>query len=98
MGKKGAVAKRRRRIIRVAGGIFLLMLVMVAALPLWFPWILRTAGKQFGATYTQYERDGYERFQIHQLLFTNASGRFEAEHIQAFVPTVWVWKHFLGRQ
>src|SRR4051812_7491184 len=89
------VGKQTRRILRFLAGIILLALIAGAVLPLWFPWILRPIAKRFGATYTRYERDGYGRFQLHHVSFTNDAGHFEAEKIQVLNPAEWIWKCFL---
>src|SRR3989442_4626461 len=74
------------------GGIVLLWF----SLPLWFPWVLRPLARSYGANYTRYQRDGYSRLALHQVVFTNRVVRFRAERIDAFVPTVWLWRCALG--
>jgi len=91
-----AVKKRARKILRILGAIILLLAVIVVALPVWFPWILRPAAKKFGATHSQFQREGYARFRLNRFSFTNSAGRFEAQQVRALVPTVWVWRRFFG--
>src|SRR5215470_17914615 len=86
------LGKRQRKFLR--GLVFTLaaLFVLLAALPLWFPWISRPVAKIWGVRYSTYERHGYERFVLEQVTFTNQDGKFGAERIEAVVPTVWLWR------
>ena len=94
MGVK--LRKYARKAFRISGAIILLLLVVLVALPLWFPWVLQSAAKRFGANYLQYRHEGYGHFQLNHFSFTNDAVRFEAERVKAFVPTAWVWRRFFG--
>jgi TamB, inner membrane protein subunit of TAM complex len=92
------VVLKRRRLLRALALAVLGALVIVGALPVWFPWVLRPMAKQLGASYARYERVGYQRFRLTGLSFTNRAGRFEAKQVEAFLPTVWLWRCFIGPQ
>src|ERR1700742_1036470 len=93
-----AVRKLRAKILRVLLSVVLLLALAVAALPLWFPWVLRPIAKRFGATYAHYQRLGYNRFQISDFALTNGTTEVTASDVKAFVPTVWLWKHVSGEE
>jgi translocation and assembly module TamB len=76
----------------MAAGLVLLLL----ALPLWFPWLLRPLARGEGARYAAYERLGYGRFALHDVTFTNRTLRFQAARLEAYVPSAWLWQ--LGRK
>lgn len=73
-----------------------LLVLLIAALPLWFPLALRPIAKRFGATYADYQRIGYQRFRISGFALSNSSVRIQARRATAFVPTVWLWRHYTG--
>lgn len=91
-----AVRKRRAKTIWILLSVVSLLALVVAALPLWFPWALRPIAKRFGATYAHYHRVGYQRFQLSGFALTNGVVRLEADDVRAFVPTVWLWRHVTG--
>src|SRR5579864_9420061 len=88
--------RRRRTFLWVLLSVVLLLVVVIAAVPLWFPWVLPTIAKRFGATYAHYDRVGYGRFKVSGFALTNSSAQLHAREATAFVPTVWLWKHFTG--
>lgn len=89
---------KRRRIFWVLLIAALGVLVAVAAMPLWFTWILRPVAKRLGASYGRYEREGYQRFRLTDVAFTNRSGHFEAKQVEAFLPTIWLWRCLDGQK
>ena len=91
-----AVRKLRAKILWVFLSVVLLLVLAVAALPLWFPWALRPIAKRYGATYAHYQRIGYARFELTDFALTNGATRVTANDVKAFVPTVWLWRHFNG--
>jgi translocation and assembly module TamB len=91
-----AVRKLRAKIFLVLVSVVLLLVLVVAALPLWFPWALRPIAKRYGASYVSYQRVGYQRFQLSAVTFTNTATRLQAQQVTGFVPTVWLWHHWTG--
>jgi translocation and assembly module TamB len=91
-----AVRKRRSKIFRVLLAFVLFLVLVIAALPLWFPWALRPIAKRYGATYVHYQRLGYAQFQLTDVTVTNGPAHVEVGKVTAFVPTVWLWKHLAG--
>src|ERR1041385_7647564 len=91
-----AVRKRRSKVFRFLLAVVLFLVLVIAALPLWFPWALRPVAKRYGATYARYQRLGYTQFQLTGVSVTNGPAHVEAGQVKAFVPTVWLWKHLTG--
>src|SRR5690349_438705 len=93
-----AVRKRRTKILLALLSVVLLPAVLLAGLPIWFPWVLRPIAKRHGATYTDYHRVGYARFQLSDLAITNGSTRLQAQEVSALVPSIWLWRHLTGQR
>ncbi len=89
-----AVRKLRTKIFLALLSVVLFLVLVIAALPLWFPWALRPIAKRYGATYTSYQRVGYQRFQLSNFTLTNGPTRVQAQEVTGFVPTVWLWRHW----
>src|ERR1043166_4819618 len=92
-----ALKGRRRKIVLAAGVAFGGLLLIVLSLPLWLPWVLRPVAPRFGITYATYTRLSYTRFALADVKYTDASVRFQANKVEGMIPTVWLWKHYLGR-
>ncbi len=60
------------------------------SLPLWFPWLLRPLARQVHARFADYQREGYGRFSLYGVTYTNRAIRFKAQHIEGLTPTVWL--------
>src|SRR6185437_14292533 len=88
--------KLRKKIFRILLSVVLFLALVIAAVPLWFPWALRPIAKRFGAGYANYQRVGYRQFELSGVTFTNSSSHLDAGQVKGFVPTVWLWKHFTG--
>jgi translocation and assembly module TamB len=92
-----AVRKLRSKIFLSLLVVVLLVVLVVAALPLWFPWALRPIAKRYGGTFATYQCIGYQQFQLSGVALTNGPTELQAREVTAFVPTVWLWKHFTGK-
>src|SRR5258705_11557980 len=88
--------RRIRKMFLGLGILLLALIVLVAAMPLWLPWILRPVARPYGVHYSNYQRAGYSRFVLTDLRLTNETIRFQARQAEAFVPTVWLWLHSFG--
>jgi translocation and assembly module TamB len=86
------LGKRKRRIL-LGLGIFLAgIVVLLVALPLWLPWIMRPIAAKNGARYARFERVGYRRFAVEGLVFTNDAIKLRAQRLEGLVPSVWYWR------
>jgi translocation and assembly module TamB len=88
--------RRRTKLFLILLSVGALLALAVAALPLWFPWVLRPVAKHYGVTYSKYERVGYQHFRISDFALTNGPSEIQAQQVTGFVPTAWLWRHFTG--
>jgi translocation and assembly module TamB len=87
---------RRQRKILLALGLLLGALGLLwFSLPAWLPWVLRPLARTRGATYSTYERLGYRRFALNNVTFTNRNITLNVKRLDAWVPTVWLWRGFV---
>lgn len=87
----------RTKLLWAVIAVVSILALLIAAFPLWFPLALRPIAKRLGASYTSYERIGYQRFRVSDVQFTNADVQLHAKDLKAFVPTVWLWRHVTGK-
>ncbi|HHY86987.1 MAG TPA: hypothetical protein GYA07_15850 [Verrucomicrobia bacterium] len=84
------MSKRRKRFWRILGVAVLLLLIVVVALPVWFPWWLAPAGRSFGLSYECYERRGYAGFCLQNVVVRTGAGTFRAERVEGLQPSAWL--------
>jgi len=84
--------RRGKRLLIWTGVLLGIAIVALAALPIWFPWILRPIANHYGVSYRSFERVGYERFALSGVTFTNQSVGVRAERVELFVPTAWLFR------
>src|SRR5437899_11367962 len=74
------------------------LLLVAIAMPLWFPWLLGPVGRKAGLHFQRYQREGYSRFELGSVSFTNADVQVTAGRMRFFVPTVWAWPPLRSRR
>ena len=87
MGRRGG-----KRFLIWTGVLLGIVIVALAALPIWFPWILRPVAAHYAVSYRSYDRVGYERFALGGVTFTNRSVGVRAERVELFIPTAWLFR------
>ncbi|MGI8966320.1 MAG: hypothetical protein ACR2H1_09590, partial [Limisphaerales bacterium] len=80
------------------GAVFIGLLLVVLLLPVWFPWLLQPILQKQGAKYSSYQRIGYTRFALTEWEYANPKIKFQAQRIEAFQPSAWLWHHYFSRQ
>src|SRR5690348_11846620 len=85
--------RRRKFVLWLALAVAGLALVL-GALPLWFPWVLKPLARHRGLSYAAYERLSYSRFALRDLSFTNGLMDVRAERVECLVPSAWAWRLF----
>lgn len=85
------MTRGKKKFLLVIGSLLLLLAVAIVAAPLWLPWALRPIANQLGAHYDDYERIGYDRFALQDLLYTNANVSLRAQRVEAPTPTDLLW-------
>lgn len=93
-----AISKWKRKTFIVLGAAALIAAALVASLPFWLSSILPRVARSRGADYSGYHREGYGRFALTGVTFTNDGVRFTAKRMEAVVPTVWLWRRYFGRK
>jgi translocation and assembly module TamB len=84
--------KSRKQRWVLTTGCVLLFLALVAALPLWLPWITPALSRRWHAHYASYQRLGYNRFRLRELSVEQPGVRFQAGQVEAFTPAAWLWQ------
>jgi translocation and assembly module TamB len=84
--------RRGKRILIWTGVLLGIVIAALAALPLWFPWILRPIANHYGLAYRSYERVSYARFVLGEVTFTNRNIRIRAQRVELSVPTTWAFR------
>ncbi len=87
----------RRRVCIVFAGLLLLFAILVAAAPVWLPWVIRPLAGRFGLEYAEYEREGYSRFVLHGVRIEHEDFHLSAARAEAFQPLVWFYRIITGR-
>lgn len=81
-----------QRIVFLAAGAWVLLLIISVSLPVWFPWVLKPMAARRGITFAQYERMGWGKFVLHGLQGTIRGTAFKARRIEARLPISWYWQ------
>src|SRR5437762_1379060 len=85
------LGKGKRKLLRWLYFTLAALLVFWVASPVWFPWVLRPIAGMCGAHYGRYERNGYRRFTVEQVTFTNKDAKVRAERLAGLTPPIWLW-------
>ena len=89
------MASRKRKLLSVLLGGIILLGVIAAAFPLWFPIVLRPVAGHFGVRYRDFLRVGKDKFALTDIRGKNDAVSFSASRVEAFLP--WKWKSQLSR-
>src|ERR1043166_7794062 len=87
-------AARKKRWFKMFGVGCVALAVVVLALPVWFPWLLRPVLARFGVAFVSYERIGYTRFALTQVRGDFPGARFSGERVEGFLPPRWLWRRY----
>lgn len=78
--------------------LVILLLLTVAALPLWIPLVVKPLLDRQGVEYDRYERIGYGRFALRDVEYETEGLRVQADRVEGFGPTAWVWHRWRGNR
>jgi translocation and assembly module TamB len=87
----------RRRYALIAACLVAVLLVGITALPWWLEPALARVGRSWGATFGAYERIGYTRFALRDVVVQRSGVRVTVSRIEADTPLVWLWLRWTGR-
>jgi translocation and assembly module TamB len=82
---------RGKRFLIWAAVLLGIGIVVLVALPVWFPWILRPIANHNGLSYKSYQRVSYGRFALAEVSFTNQNIRVRAQRVELLLPPAWVY-------
>ena len=85
---------RKRKTAYAFAAVFLALFFLIAALPLWFPWVLHPVLEKQGVRYGHYERNSYGRFILTDVEFSQPKMKFLAGRVDVLLPTTMLWRLF----
>jgi translocation and assembly module TamB len=86
----------RRRLFILLGGGLAGVLIALAVLPWWLGPVARSIGRRFGAEFQRYERLGYSRFAMHDVVVTQANVKVRVARAETQTPLLWLFHHGFG--
>jgi len=72
--------------------VIAVVVVMFAALPVWFPWVLRPLLNHYGIRFINYERTSYFRFKVDDVTAQWGNTRLAIKQFECVLPTAWAWQ------
>lgn len=87
----------RRRWLSLVGWLLVAGLVAILLVPFWLSGPLRLIAPRFGLDYARYERIGYNRFALHEVVLTRPTVTIKLARIEGDTPLLWSWRHLRGR-
>src|SRR5438552_4078474 len=91
-----ALGKRQRKTLKGLVFVLAAAVVLIGALPVWFPWVLRPLIQRLGLQYATYERLGYNRFVLRGIAYADADVTVRVEELVVWTPTTWLWHRLTG--
>lgn len=73
-----------------------LLAVLVAALPVWLPWVVLPVLRGQGLNVADYERQGYQRLMLRKVSFQNEDVEFQADRVEVQLPHLWLRDRWFG--
>ncbi len=85
-----------RKAFLVLGFLVLLVGIVVLSLPLWFGAALSRFGRDQGLTFGSYQRIGYGRFALNQVVVDRPDVQLAVSRVEAPSPLAWGWQRLRG--
>jgi translocation and assembly module TamB len=79
-----------RRFLRILLGLLALLLIGIATVPWWLGWILPSAVRNRGITFSRYERISYTRFAVDGVVVRAPNTKVTVARIEADSPVIWL--------
>src|SRR5262245_44622925 len=89
-----AIRPMKKWLFKRLGVACLLIVLLVLALPVWFPWLLRPVLARYGVGFDSYERVGYTRFALTNVRAQFDNAHFNSKRIVGFLPTRRLWRRY----
>ncbi len=87
----------RRRLSVILGCLAVGVICTLIALPWWLGPVLKTAGPRWGLSFASYERVGYARFALREVVYQHPSVRVTAERVEADTALLSLWRQATGK-
>lgn len=81
----------------IFGSLAALALGAALTLPWWLGAALAAGGRPWGLSFERYERLGYTRFRLEQVVYERAPVRVTVEWAEADTPLLWLWRRGVGQ-
>ncbi len=85
-----------RRIFKILGWFAAVALVALLALPWWLAPVARGVAAHYGASFARYERIGYGRFALHDVMVDLPAVRVTVERAETVTPVLWLARRLTG--
>jgi hypothetical protein len=79
-------------VVRSIAVVIAVLVVAFASLPLWMGFAIRAALPEGSISFERYERYGYGRFVLKDVLVTTQQAIVKIDSLEAYSPFVWTWK------
>lgn len=86
----------RRRLFILLGGCLAGVLIALAVLPWWLGPVARSVARRYGVEFQRYERLGYSRFAVHDVIVTRANVKVRVARAETQTPVLWLFHHGFG--
>src|SRR5262245_3636016 len=86
-----------RRFLKILGGVTLVALLALAVLPWWLGPVLGGVASHYHATFARYERLGYGRFALHDVVLDLPTVRVTIERAETITPLAWTFGWMRGK-
>ncbi|RKX35941.1 MAG: hypothetical protein DRP71_02000 [Verrucomicrobia bacterium] len=80
----------RRFVLRPAGVVIALVILVVVSLPLWLPWMISGVGARYGLTVEAHDRIGYGRLELSGVEFRMEGIEVRADRVSLPVWPLWL--------
>lgn len=87
---------RHKRVFRILLVGVLGLLLVLLAFPVWLPWLFRPIARKNGLNYGEYKREGYSRFLLAGVNYTNSGVSLKADVVEALLAPAWLWNRRHG--
>ncbi len=85
-----------RRILLLFGGLISSAVLALLALPWWLPSLLKAAGPRWGLSFATYERVGYARLALREVVYTHPVVRVTVDRVETDTPVLYLWRLWTG--
>lgn len=86
-----------KKAIRFFGISLVCLILVAAAIPLWFPWVLRPVLAAQGVHYSAYERLGYSQFLLRNVQYSSGETIFQVKEVKFLLPASLIWQRWVKK-